>query len=482
MYTLWNPEPDAEDVLVTLTYGDGQIYRLPLTLEAHATAMVDIGELIRTQQSDQDGKILPANVKQGSMVVSAPANEPEDAINVVVGVGIYNPTKATCGGGCMTCNGVVSPFFTPGTWAYSVGDTQQLQLGYYDNLGYQYNVSGGSNWSSSASQVIGVQSNGQGSPGLSAAISGGSSNINASYLYQVNVGVGQMCTQGSPPVCPQTYINAGGSGTVCTLTVNSPANGQVFSLSSGYNSATIPLNASSNCSGTSVTWTFVYSYTRGDGFTYSTGGGITTTSTLGQTTNWQSPAGVGGQGAITVSAQAGPRVLTAVLQGYIDGTSIPDSVITSQLVSLYGSGATPHLLTGIAMSESSYQQFVTRSLYVTYGPWPYESGGNGGQYVGLMMVPNGMGVAFDWVQNAQAGVTIFQQWLSYVQGIVSNQRASCPGVPALTGQQLEDDALSYYVGTGLPYYIPNSGCTAWITNPGNAGGVAYAKNVRSLIK
>ncbi len=110
MYSLWNPEPDAQELLVTLKYGaNGDSYKLPLTLEAHASTMIDIGELIRTRQLDQQGKLLPPDVKQGSFVVSSPTERLEDAVNVVVGMGIYSPTKATCGSGWLTCSGMVNP-------------------------------------------------------------------------------------------------------------------------------------------------------------------------------------------------------------------------------------------------------------------------------------------------------------------------------------------------------------------------------------
>lgn len=271
-------------------------------------------------------------------------------------------------------------------------------------------------------------------------------------------------------------------GSDCGLTVESPSGSQAFPLSSGYNSATLPLSVSSNCIGTQATWVFDFSYTSSSGTTYQAGE-ATTTTTLGQSTNWQSPAGVGGQGNVTVTASVTGATAppTTTLQCYIDGTTIPNSAITSQLVGLY-SGATPALLTGIAWRESSYQQFVSRSAYSVSGLWPNESSGGG--YVGLMQVPNAMNVAFDWTQNAAAGATVFQQKVSKSQSVVSGYQASCKGLPGLTGTQLENDALVYYgsyAGSG-PYYVPNTNCTGWITNPNNSNGVSYANSVRADIQ
>jgi hypothetical protein len=216
MYTLWNPEPYAQELLVTLNYGaNGESYKLPVTLESHASAMIDIGELIRTRQPDQDGNILRPDVKHGSLLVSSPANEPEDAIDVVVGMGIYNPRKATCGGGCITCNGFVSMWMGPGGWVYfPTGDTQQFDCSYNDNYGWQHNVSGWSNWTSSASQVIAVQTAGQSNPGLASAISPGSAGLTANDPDAVSVYMGQMCTNGIPPFCPTSNIGCAGGGTV----------------------------------------------------------------------------------------------------------------------------------------------------------------------------------------------------------------------------------------------------------------------------
>jgi hypothetical protein len=276
-----------------------------------------------------------------------------------------------------------------------------------------------------------------------------------------------------------TVTPAAGQAT-CSLTIGSPANGQVFSLSSGYNSATLPLGASSNCAGTSATWVLQFSYVTTGGTTFQSQD-VSTTSTLGQTTNWQSPVGLGGLGnpTATASVAGATAPVASVVLAYIDGTTIPTSTIIAQLRSLYAGGATPDLLADIAMQESSYSQFVSRTLYGTAGLWPNESPNPAlGQYVGLMQVPNAMGVAFDWVQNTQAGASVFQQWLSYAQGVVSAQQASCPGLVAPTGQQLENDALTYYGGFGAPYYVPNSGCTGWIQNPNNSGGINYANQVR----
>ncbi len=208
MYTVWNPEPEAQELLVTLKYGtNGESYKLPVTLEAHASTMIDIGELIRTRQLDQDGKVLPQDVKQGSLLVGSPTDELEDAVNVVVGMGIYNPTKATCGSGWLYCDGFVSPHMDPSTFSLTVGDTQQLQLGYWDNHGWEYDVSG-SQWTSTNTAVITVNSS-----GLATGAGSGGAGVSAYDASAVPV-YAQIWWQGCQPPCPTTNFGDSASGTV----------------------------------------------------------------------------------------------------------------------------------------------------------------------------------------------------------------------------------------------------------------------------
>lgn len=163
---------------------------------------------------------------------------------------------------------------------------------------------------------------------------------------------------------------------------------------------------------------------------------------------------------------------------YVDGASIPASAITSRLIALYSSGARTNLLTGIAQREASYQRFVNRDLYSTLGLWPNESY-DGGSHVGLMQMPNGMAVAFDWMSNTAAGESLFQSKLGSAKSIMAGYQAGHPNLPTLTGVQLENDALVYYgpFGGSGPYYVPNSAYTGWIVNPNNSSGVNYANGV-----
>lgn len=88
---------------------------------------------------------------------------------------------------------------------------------------------------------------------------------------------------------------------------------------------------------------------------------------------------------MTVNASSGGETARPVEYAYVVGVPIPDSEITSRLLTLYR-GVTRNLLTGIAMKESSYRQFSDRTLFGYAGKWPLESY-DGGSHIGLMMVP-----------------------------------------------------------------------------------------------
>ena len=76
-----------------------------------------------------------------------------------------------------------------------------------------------------------------------------------------------------------------------------------------------------------------------------------------------------------------------------------------------------------------------------------------------MQVPNGADNAWNWLTNTQSASTTFQSKLSIATPWASNQATNC-GVPSLSSQQLEDEALSLYggfassdsCGAADPYY------------------------------
>lgn len=195
---------------------------------------------------------------------------------------------------------------------------------------------------------------------------------------------------------------------------------------------------------------------------------------------------------LTVRASAtinGTQVTAGPNTAYITGTEIPNTAITDQLVSLYD-GATPHLLTGIAMRESSYRQFAQSVLYGYSGDWPLESY-DGGSHIGLMMVPLTNADAWDWLENTVDGANLFKQKLALAQHYENLIIASHPGLPELGGVDLEKMAVLLY-GPGArrsllkQYFIPvhpvqkSSPGSSWtwaVNSGGNPTGVKYTDNV-----
>ncbi len=175
--------------------------------------------------------------------------------------------------------------------------------------------------------------------------------------------------------------------------------------------------------------------------------------------------------------------------------------MVNQLVSDYGSTQpTPHLMTGIASVESSIEQFKSEALYGQTLYWPLESY-DGGTHIGLMQMPTSMDYAFNWQDNASNAVALFYQKESVATTVASNEISSYSGLPALTGAQLENMALTLYgpyaggTNPAKQYYVPGcvggtaSGTTCtggtwqWVVNTaGNANGVAYANSCRSKVQ
>ena len=225
MYTVWNPGSEAQDLLATLHFGTaGDVYRLPLHLDPYASAMIDIGELVRTQQLDQDGKTLPQDVGQGSLVLGSAAGAPEDLINVVFAGGIYNPRKATCGQTCETCNGFTGLGLDPASASLAVGGQQQYRFSFSWFDGTQHDVTNWSNWTSSQPSIAHVQTSGQTDPGLTDGEDpGGPVFVITVYGTPIPDNAGQICTPvGYLPPCPVTpQIEEQAPVTVLNVTVQS---------------------------------------------------------------------------------------------------------------------------------------------------------------------------------------------------------------------------------------------------------------------
>ncbi|MGH9451566.1 MAG: Ig-like domain-containing protein [Terriglobia bacterium] len=326
-------------------------------------------------------------------------------------------------------------------------------------------------WTSDNPSVAGVDS-----MGMVTGVADGAASIQLkAATIQYSCGVRAHCERSEMT----KYVEA--PVTVCGLSISSPTNAAVYSMGGGgYNQATVPLEATSSCSG-SANWTLSFTYTTANGTSYTAS--PTTTTTLGQSTNYTTNVGQGGRVNAQVQATLAGHSLTQAVTFYVLGTPIPNPTITSRLTSLYSNGATPALLTGIAMTESSYRQFNNETEMAFSGEWPLGNAANqytlADSYVGLMQVPNNMLDGFDWNTDTSDGASVFQSKLSSAISYSSVEDNSYPGLPALNGTQLENVALVYYDGiSGVEFYVPSASGNGWVqtTNP---TALTYVSNVRN---
>lgn len=350
---------------------------------------------------------------------------------------------------------------------------------------------------------------------VAASASPGTSNV--TVISNGVSGQGFLSGSGVSPQSNAVSINI--NGATCTYVIAQDK--QKFSIGGDYLTASIPLEVTESthnaaCAG-KVTWSVQFNYHPPRGYPSSKSGTLFPgCGTVNKTLTFQTPTGVGGQGTVRATIQAGNQVVTPPAATiYVDGTSIPTSLITNQLYSLYSGGATPGLMTGIAMTESTYYHFTQPTAYCynppsqTYsytgnkllfglaGSWPNAACSDGGSHVGLMMVPTTMTDAYNWQTNAQDGVNLFVHDKLGTAGRYEAKFYSCyPNLPQLTLAQSELDALvfygpasytvgafscSYAPGAGA-YWIPNANETGWVVNSNNAGAISYVKTVNKNIQ
>lgn len=154
MVTLWNPADEAQDFVFTLFYPSGH-YDLPIHLDPRATRAFNMSEVVENQVPDKHGNVIPAPVHEGSAVISGDQAKNQ---HILIGIdyGVYNVRKATCGVGCITCDGVVNVFMDPNPFTLTVGDS--IWESFYEEryTGAVYNFTDQSTWYSDTPSVAAV--------------------------------------------------------------------------------------------------------------------------------------------------------------------------------------------------------------------------------------------------------------------------------------------------------------------------------------
>jgi hypothetical protein len=207
MYALWNPSSTPEDLIASVYYGSGSVYRYPLHLGPNASAMISIKELIQNAVPDANGNIIPAGVKNGSLTVTNSSPDIRNLANFVMASGIFNPLAGTCCTQPVDCTGATSTEFSPSTFSVADGgySTFAFYIVYDDGSTNDYTAaatySSSSNISAIAGEVAGLS---PGSATLSATVSGGVPEYTPSY-----------CGGGA---CPTGGYGGSTSGTVTDVT------------------------------------------------------------------------------------------------------------------------------------------------------------------------------------------------------------------------------------------------------------------------
>jgi hypothetical protein len=182
--------------------------------------------LIRDQQPDADGKIIPSSVREGSAsfdTAGRDGNAPDGKklVTVVISGGLYNVTNATCGMNCTYCNGYNNFVLNPSSLFCLVGCTAQFIVQATDSYGNTQTLTA-SSWSIDNTAVI------TGNSGAVQAVGAGQTYIHA-YLNGVMVQQGSFCVSDSmTPICATSNVAASATVTVApALNSISPAMGAI---------------------------------------------------------------------------------------------------------------------------------------------------------------------------------------------------------------------------------------------------------------
>jgi hypothetical protein len=273
------------------------------------------------------------------------------------------------------------------------------------------------------------------------------------------------------------------------INVSSPTDNQLFQLTNGNYNQTDSVQFLASGRGPSPSWSVQLHYLSSGGY-----GGPDPTPLTYTGYNFSGVyTSVGGQVLATAQTTASDgSAIKDCVTFYVEGpeTGIPDATITGQLDSLYTASQsyptdptgkyppTPNLMTGVAMRESTYHQFLYPdelvanqnpdlfNLYKNYqidAFWPTENlsaqYAGPGQYIGLMQEPTTDPDAWDWTSNTNDAVNLFSGTASQNKiGLATNYAADIVnGDPrnnidgyyklnAPVGHQLENMALVLYGG------------------------------------
>jgi len=188
MVTLWNPADEEQDFIFVIFFSGGR-YSYSVHLNARATRMFNISEIINSQIPDKDGNVIPTEIHEGSAEIMG-SRGPNENILVAMEVGTYSVQKATCPWFCHNCFGETGDGVDANPFTVAVGGQTQLTMKVQFSGGFEGDYTTTSAWSSTQTSVATVSS------GLTSGMSAGSTTVSAT-TPPLSSNPGQTC--GDPP-------------------------------------------------------------------------------------------------------------------------------------------------------------------------------------------------------------------------------------------------------------------------------------------
>ncbi len=280
MYSIWNPTAQPQDLRVTIQYGAGSVYQYTLHLDANASAMISIMDLMRSGKPDASGRIIPSTASMGSLTVGGIGTDMRNVVTFVMSSGTYNPVAGTCCQGYQTCNGATGCTVTQVSFTVAIGSDVAEVFMCSANGGGQTNYTGSAAWNSSAPSIITVTT------GNAEGMEPGQSTIGAQislppYIPQYCLGNGN-CPTGSnfgnnasgtvnptlssstslwyfgPNISPPASFTLGATNT--TITANNASGGAyAWSITNGSSKASFSSSGLQSSSTTSANSVKLYS-------------------------------------------------------------------------------------------------------------------------------------------------------------------------------------------------------------------------------
>ncbi len=448
---------------------------MPMHLDPRATRSFNISEIIQNQIPDAEGNTIAPTVHEGSASITG-THTPAEAVLVAIDAGIYNVRKATCGGGCIYCDGYTSFGMFPGSSSFAVQLTKQYQaLGTWSS-GTQYNIA--NSWSSNHTPIATVNGS-----GLATGVSVGSVNFTAPY-GPLPIYTGNTCFTNGTPFCPAPPASGfvQGGGTVFSISSVSPsiftygAGGTLTIVGSGFNAMPSPVKIKFDDPGITATGSVVNDTQISGTYQVACGATVGAHSIWASFGNADGGAGVPSNSLpISVVLPAAPTPSIKLGGNSISGTQ---SVVVGQQIVLSNSVSLP-----ACMSKSS-EQWTPSSSSTAGTPIGGYSGSQTSGSVTSLASNTSSTYTFYWVYPATSVPVTYQYAMSGGGSAVSSPVASAtfnitgPSGGTMTNTHFSSVTVKDWSGTCTPdgagpYFVYGSlavsGNTPSCTNTGTVG-------------